>query len=463
MGWLSHDDQVYCLILVASFLISSLVRTGHLPAWVAKNGGLVGFGMAVLIIGWKVLYSVPLAFGTAVVIRLTAETKQKQMPMLIFISSFTYLIVCRCLHFILPINELASHANAVVLLMTLRVIGFAYDVFDSREHRFLRSDDPKKARRVIEEPQSVIEILNFFYHYCGLFTGPYYSYQMLEDSYVIVHLQGWSPSQEITKRFLTLAWSVPAFAILNAYFPLDGLRTDAVWDWSLVYRFFYAAAIFTVFRFRVYSAWAAAESVCLMVGIGMYPTASKAELITGPKDLAVFKELHGNADSPTSYDSEAMVNIDMKEVEFSETFKYGIHGWNRSVQKWLALYVYQRLHNYKAQRTSITMFVSALWHGTYAGYFMSFLLVPCCLAVEEMIRKRTDSIPNFKYLYIPTLRSRGFDFLAAGFLLKNFHDTVRFWGSLYFWLPLVLLGLFFALRATSKPNAGSRAVPTKRE
>lgn len=33
----------------------------------------------------------------------------------------------------------------------------------------------------------------------------------------------------------------------------------------------------------------------------------------------------------------------------------------------------------------LTMFISALWHGTYAGYFMSFLVVPMCTAAEDVL------------------------------------------------------------------------------
>ncbi|ETN85723.1 hypothetical protein NECAME_06236 [Necator americanus] len=95
------------------------------------------------------------------------------------------------------------------------------------------------------------------------------------------------------------------------------------------------------------------------------------------------------------------------------------------------------------------MFVSALWHGTYAGYFMSFLIVPMCASVEDIIFKYVPMDPVtkqrpvwFRYLYTFTLRCRGFDMLATGFLLKNFQDTHRFWSSLYYWLLVVTLPIY---------------------
>ncbi|CAJ0942246.1 unnamed protein product, partial [Mesorhabditis belari] len=434
---LTRDDWIYTGILGSSFAISWLLRSSQNMGLIRHGGGLIGFMMALLILRWKIFYSIPLVVFTMLSIKLV---DQRLLTKIVFVVTFVYLLVCRYLHFVFPIEELASQANGLQLIMTLRVIGLSFEISDSRVARSKpKSDDTKVKRHLLHDP-SLSEMFNYFYHYCGLFTGPYYTFQMLLDSQEPVLITSWSPLNEIKQRGLQLLWSVPLFVITNKLFPLDHLRSDAIWEWSFTYRLFWAAAVFVVFRNRVYSAWAVSESICVTIGIGIYPKLSKPTIVVGPTDVEKYQSLHGRTE--TEYSSEAITNLDIGEVEFSDGFRSGIRAWNRSVQSWLALFVYSRTS--RTYRVEVTMFVSALWHGTYAGYFMSFLVVPMCTAVEDVIFKQfANAKPKwFQWLYILTLRSRGFDFLATGFLLKNFADTHRFWSSLYYWLPISLAPIY---------------------
>ncbi|KAE9421296.1 hypothetical protein Angca_006524, partial [Angiostrongylus cantonensis] len=362
----------------------------------------------------------------------------------IFVTSFVYLIVLRYLHYIFCVEELASLTNVVQLIMTLRVIGLSFEVSDSF-YGHAQHGSITRQKRLLEAKPNILDILNYFYHFAGLFTGPYYTYQMLLDSQEPVLFKKWSPVSEIQQRALRLCWSVPLFILFSKLYPLDGLRSDYVWEMTFVQRIIYAAAVFVVFRARVYSAWAVAEIICITLGLGIYPTDSEPRIVVGPTNLEKYRELKGRSD--VTYSSEAIVNLDISEIEFSDGFRSGIRSWNKSVQSWLALYVYSRTN--RLYRVELTMFVSALWHGTYGGYFMSFLIVPMCTSVEDIIFKQvpinpiTNQRPTwFRYLYILTFRCRGFDMLATGFLLKNFEDTHRFWSSLYYWLLVVTLPIY---------------------
>uniref|UniRef100_A0A1I7XM51 Lysophospholipid acyltransferase 7 n=1 Tax=Heterorhabditis bacteriophora TaxID=37862 RepID=A0A1I7XM51_HETBA len=278
------------------------------------------------------MYSIPIAVLVMLGIKFLPP---KILTSVVFVFTFIYLMIVRYLHYFFEVSELASQANGLQLLMTLRVIfyyitiayislkllflntflifkiiGLSFEISDARRARTNPEDlADVKPRRYLEKDPSLFEIFNYFYHFCGLFTGPYYTYQMLLDSRNSVLLTSWSPLPEIRERVLRLCWSVPLFIIFNKFFPLDNLRSDAVWEMSFIFRIIYAAAVFLVFRTRVYSAWAISESICVTLGIGIYPVESKPRTVVGPTDL-------------------------------------------------------------KKYRVELTMFVSALWHGTYAGYFM---------------------------------------------------------------------------------------------
>ena len=49
--------------------------------------------------------------------------------------------------------------------------------------------------------------------------------------------------------------------------------------------------MFCVFRCRVYFAWIMSECVCMVLGLGAYPVASKPRCGQGPTDLAALYNL----------------------------------------------------------------------------------------------------------------------------------------------------------------------------
>lgn len=83
------------------------------------------------------------------------------------------------------------------------------------------------------------------------------------------------------------------------------------------------------------------------------------------------------------------------------SFKVKADSWNVSVQWGLRRYVYEQIYRSKehideksrkkqqAKAQSVTLLVSALWHGLYLGYFISFLnWVPCLQISQELYRIR---------------------------------------------------------------------------
>ncbi|CAO4384252.1 unnamed protein product [Caenorhabditis nigoni] len=442
-GLMSRDDWVYTGLLLFSFAASCYVRK------IGNNilaSGALGFAMALFIIGPRIAYSLGIC---AIAVGIQEFAPKKKVPLNVFLTTFTYLMFVRFAHYFLPVVEVASHTNVIQLIITLRIIGITFEENDA----WLHKNDENPTKRYLIRMPTLLEKFAYFYHFCGLFTGPYYTYQMLLDSQNPA-LQSWDPTPEVKSRFVRLLWSVPAFVITNHYFPLDTLRSDAIWEVSFFTRLVYAALIFVVFKTRVYSAWAIAESICVILGIGIYPAASNPRIIVGPTDLKVFEELREKEN--VEMNSDAIVNLDIPKVEFSDGFRDGMKAWNRSVQTWLALYVHSRV---KFMRVETTMLVSAIWHGTYAGYFMSFGVVAMCAILEDVIFKLVPVNPEtglrpqwFRILYTHTIRCRGFEMLATGFLLKNASDVHHFWSSIYYWLPLLCVPFYIHSVKTAAPK-----------
>lgn len=100
------------------------------------------------------------------------------------------------------------------------------------------------------------------------------------------------------------------------------------------------------------------------------------------------------------------------------------------------------------------MFVSAYWHGIHLGYYMGMVTTsPCILAenvMEAGVRRRIRANSPLLRIYDICswlFRTRMFDYMSIGFILKYFKHTWRYWKSVYFighivTVVLYLIGLF---------------------
>ena len=104
---------------------------------------------------------------------------------------------------------------------------------------------------------------------------------------------------------------------------------------------------------------------------------------------------------------------------------------------------------------SITMGVSAFWHGVYPGYYLSLLTVPFVVAAEDRFLKtfriNLSSTQQVVFDWCNWfLKMRMFDYMNMAFMLLTMEDTIRFWRSIYFIGHLVTL-LFFVLGVVFAP------------
>lgn len=97
----------------------------------------------------------------------------------------------------------------------------------------------------------------------------------------------------------------------------------------------------------------------------------------------------------------------------------------------------------------VTMFVSAYWHGIHLGYYMGMVTTtPCILAenvMEAGVRRRIS--PNSPLIRVYDVcswlfRTRLFDYMSIGFILKYFKHTWRYWKSVYF-VGHIVIALFY--------------------
>ena len=125
-------------------------------------------------------------------------------------------------------------------------------------------------------------------------------------------------------------------------------------------------------------------------------------------------------------------NVNFLVIESTCDFRTIISEWNVSTNQWLNQYIYQRLgRTFKANLS--TYLVSALWHGFYPGYYLTFIAGALYTSLTRLIYKSVTWPLKQKYrrplLYIPNYLL--VDYFAAPFALQTFEDSWKFcraWG-----------------------------------
>lgn len=434
--------------MLATSIPAGLLFHGRGPEWRRFGGAALGVALTLLTCGPHALHSAITLLGSWGALRLLP----RRCGAATMAWTFGYLLLFRTAAF-WGLPQPPPYANALQLLLTLKLVSLAWDVQELRE-----AGPPEvtsgKAGEAIGRLQScpgLIDILCYAYCYLGLLTGPFYRFGTHRD-WVLTPAPwpGW-------RKVLGRVGAVPALGALGgaagALFPLGAVREPNFGAQPLAWRLFYMTPVFFAFRMRFYVAWLCAEAACLAAGFGGYPPEARprpGQGPTAPYDRT--REVPGEL-----FDYEAVHNIDPLGTDFCVRFREGMRHWNMTVQWWLAHYIHRRApRSPPVLRSACTMLVSAYWHGLHPGYYLSFLSVPLWLAAERAAEKALGGLlapggPPLARGLQWFLKMRAYDYLCMGFVLLGARHTLRYWASVGFCLHLLPL-LILAAAAVAGPR-----------
>lgn len=137
-------------------------------------------------------------------------------------------------------------------------------------------------------------------------------------------------------------------------------------EYGMAQRIWINYVINVVARFKYYAVWSLSEGACILAGMGY----NGFDPITGKVSW------------------NKLQNIDPWQVEFAQNTRGYLAGWNMNTNNWLRNSVYLRVTprgkkpGFRA--SLITFATSALWHGFYPGYYLTFVLA----SVVQTVAKR---------------------------------------------------------------------------
>ncbi|XP_068227150.1 lysophospholipid acyltransferase 7 isoform X2 [Palaemon carinicauda] len=436
---MNFDDVIYLLLLVGCIAFGEVYRKLkdlETKKWVGTGVGLI---VVLAVSGIHLLHPV---FLTLANILILTYVNKSLCHIVSFFWSFSYLFFFRVCHYV-GLEMPPAHTNAILMMITLKLVGVCYEVHDTWKKRGLlkkEEDDEIKTKLKLElkyeevDP-SPVDIFHYAFNYVGVLTGPYYKYRVYVD---MLHGTVVDGGLDCVQAMLRRIWVVPlysvAFLITSYFFPLSFAEEDTIFtDYSFFYRVWYMTPVFFTFRMRIYSGFVLSECVCIMAGIGAYPKDCEPKPGKGPSNYEALEKKENEGQKEFNF--ETIHNIDEYGADFTPTVRAGMRCWNMTVQFWLANNVYKRLKLARPIKEALTMLTSAYWHGVHSGYYLSMLTVPFILAVEDyfdrLVRKKLGDTGKKWYDWFSWfIKMQNFAYMGMAFLLLKVNTTLHYWHSI---------------------------------
>ncbi|KAF5295178.1 hypothetical protein FQR65_LT10566 [Abscondita terminalis] len=431
---MDYDDIIYVALLVLCIVFGYIYRqieNIEQKKWVGSGLGLL---IVLIVSGYHIWH--PL-FTFAVNALIILVLPKSYLHIVSFVFTFLYLMFFRTtIYFGIPYPP--AHTNMVQMILTLKLVGLAYEVNSSYSLK-------KNVEKSLEDESNLInpnliDIFHYAFNYIGVLTGPYYRYRTQLDFFNRPFSSYVNHKEETLKKMLFIPLYVVLFLSASYYWPISYALSDEFYNnRSWLYRFWFSWPNFFIFRMRLYIAMILSECICTMAGLGAYPCKSQAKPGHGPSTN--FEEMKTISNNPEllkieKYDFKTINNIDPYQTEFCTTFRDGIKHWNICVQYWFAFYVYKRFPN-KQIRALATMMLSAYWHGMYTGHYICIGLAPFYFFVDDVYVKlflkdgSGMSLKLWEWI-IWLMKMQAFSYLSMAFTLLSLNNVIRFYSSTYY-------------------------------
>lgn len=292
-------------------------------------------------------------------------------------------------------------------------------------------DTNEQRKYAVTKMPNFNEFMGYFFHFPSVLCGPMMYYNDYSD-FVNTPANKESPPGKrlaVAKK-LTISISCAILHLtLNPKFEIEFLRSPAfLVQTPLIMRFCYIFIFTVLSRLKYYVAWHLGEAISNTTGLGF-----------------------NGYDSNGKPKWNLISNMDLWKFETSSNLRDGIHAWNKTTQRWLRRTAYDRAP--KKIAVFVTYTLSALWHGFYPGYYMTFLSGALFTLASRNGRRifrpmfqRGKILPKVYDVLTFILTRLTIAYAAFPFVILDFHNNFAIYKSLYFSIHiLALLGVLLGM------------------
>lgn len=421
---LSIDKFNFLFCQIAFLLFSFPYRVFLHPARVSPSTRhavalSVGLAFGYFCFGYQILHLVAQATLVYMIINFASPESMHKIALAV---GMLYLSVIHLMRQTYDYGGYHLDVTGPLMVATQRVTSIAFNLHDGLTEKKDVILHPEQRRQMISRMPSPLEFYSYVLHYHTLMCGPLVFFNDYMDfirgkqflrhtvrtglrgnpTSVVEPSPNWATLQKLLISF-TCALSI--VYLLSAY-PIEYIKQDAFFEKSRLWQLLYIIWATSLHRHRYYHAWTLGEAICNAAGFGFngYTSDNKARW-------------------------NLISNVDIVTIETSTSLRELLIAWNKSTQTWLRTVSYERVHRH---RTQLTFILSAMWHGFYPGYYLTFgtgtLFTLAARAVRRSVRPmfQGDRKKQKFYDLITCLATRiAVAYMVFPFLLLDFHSSVR--------------------------------------
>lgn len=345
--------------------------------------------------------------------------KNDLLPWYILVGLIAFVLIA---HIYTDAIENGAVMTGCLMVLVIKLHEFSWNCQDMKALDKEKTLNTHQRDKIITEFPNILEFLSYILFYNTLFSGPAFEYKIY-IKWLKSDNKDIKAKNPYLYKFGKGVFFLVVFFKMTEWFPVDQLLSN---NFSLKKKFFLLYLVGMNFRFKYYGAWSIAESLCNMIYLGYNDKTNDYYLIK---------------------------NVNVRGFEFAQNTKGALESWNESTNIWLKNYIYlrfMRLNKNATLASLVTFFVSAIWHGTHAGYYLTFVTGSTYQTAGKIIRRfirphfvKENSAP-LKIVYdLITLvvTQTAFGYLVIPFIVLSMKDSMIVWKSVYFIPHLIILGL----------------------
>ncbi|XP_053607608.1 lysophospholipid acyltransferase 6 isoform X2 [Plodia interpunctella] len=374
------------------------------------------------------------------------------MANVVLAASMIYL---SCLHLHRQLYHTADYTLDItgpLMVITQRVTSLATSLQDGLMKKEINSNSTSQSHEesIVDKIPSPLEFFSYTLAFQTLMCGPvvfYKDYIRFIEGGRINGIQKETDESEPSPRravFYKVCGSVAAaflYLTLSKKYPMDVIKelmdplSEVSRTWSALYLLWYTNLSVMLFRCKYYHAWLLSEAICNNSGMGF----NGYDHLGEPK-------------------WDKVSNIDVIGFEFAQNFRCAIASWNKNTNSWLRAVAYER--GGAACRTVRVYALSAVWHGFYPGYYLTFfaggIFTVAARKIRAVVRPMFVGSRYKKMLYdaasLVTTRV-AMTYATVPFILLHLGPSLAFYGKLYYSLHFLALGALFLPAGKSRHPA----------
>lgn len=449
------DQMNFLLTQFSALILAGLLRKFLNPSIVTPAvrhvfGLVIGLAFGYFCFGRQAVHLAGLPILCYVVMRTQNPLRMQRVVLA------TALIYLSCVHYYRQMYNYGSYTLDItgpLMVITQKVTSLAYSVHDG----LTRKDEdltPMQRHQAVQKMPTTLEYFSYVFHFQALMAGPVIFYRDYIDfihgrnprgakslttdknsvQYTEIVIEP-SPALAVVKKLVLSLLCAAMFVTLIPLHPIQRIKEDDFLDnTSALYKVWYLIVATMLVRFKYYHAWIFADAICNNSGMGFNGFNDKNE----PQwDL--------------------ISNVDVLEFETSLSFKESLVHWNKGTNRWLRSVAYERAGRYKLIATYA---LSAVWHGFYPGYYLTFttgaLFTLANRTIRTTIRPYFLGSKQLKFLYdtLTFIITRVImAYITFTFVLLEFVPCVRVYLHLYLLPHILALAAIFLLPRLPKASA----------